>query len=244
MTAGRSSARTRGRPSKPAAPENGGAAHSAAEKARAEGLSSADYRSRLRLRLLQIGRQIVTEEGLGPLQARRLAAAAECSVGTIYNVFGGLDGLILAINSETLRDFGRTAEAAAQRVSGASLETRLVALAITYLDFATANLLRWKAVFEHRVPADMVVPPTYVEDRERLLALIEGQLKGAISDPETRATAARALFAAVHGIVMLGLDEKLGIFSPAECERQIRFIVAVTAQGFGALEAAASKAPQ
>ena len=43
--------------------------------------------------------------------------------------------------------------------------------------------------------------------------------------------AAHALFSAVHGIVLLSLDAKLGPFEPATCERQIRFVVEHVVQG-------------
>src|SRR5258708_32211351 len=46
---------------------------------------------------------LVASEGLGALQARRLALLAGCSVGAIYNVFPDLDDLILEANSRTLR---------------------------------------------------------------------------------------------------------------------------------------------
>ena len=45
----------------------------------------------------------------------------------------------------------------------------------------------------------------------------------------------QALFSGVHGIVWLALDNKLGALGPAECERQIRFIVGAAARGVMAL---------
>ena len=57
----------------------------------------------IRAAALKSAEMIVVEEGLGALNARRVAAEADCSVGTLYNIFGQLDGLIDAVNLTTLR---------------------------------------------------------------------------------------------------------------------------------------------
>ena len=188
------------------------------------------YRDRLKVRLLQAAEVVLATEGLAALQARRIAQDAACSVGTLYNIFGDIHGLILAANERTLHDLGRVLTAAGQRTAHAALEVRLMALAAAYLDFATANQLRWRAVFEHRLPDEREVPQTYLDDRRWLLAMIESQLEGSIAGLQARSDAAHALFSAVHGIVLLSLDAKLGPFEPATCERQIRFIVAHVVQ--------------
>ncbi len=183
------------------------------------------YRERLRERLLASAEATVKREGLEGLQARRVAQDSGCSVGTLYNIFGDLDGLVLETNTRTLSELGRLLKATAQRCARGDINSHLNALAITYLDFATANQNRWRAVFEHRLPISKPMPESYRNDRRRLLALIEDQLKNAITDPAARSDAAHALFSAVHGIVLLSLDAKLGPFDPAKCERQIRFLV-------------------
>ena len=48
----------------------------------------------LRVEALKIAEEIVVGEGLAALTARRVAGETGCSVGTLYNVFGQLDGLI------------------------------------------------------------------------------------------------------------------------------------------------------
>jgi AcrR family transcriptional regulator len=189
------------------------------------------YRDRQRTVMLHAVEEIIASEGLAAAQARRIAQAANCSVGTLYNVFGDIDGLLLAANQRTLQDLGRVLMAASARSASADTLARLMALASAYLDYASANQRRWRAVFEHVLPDDKLAPPSYREDRRNLLALIETQLEQAISAPEARADAAHALFSAVHGIVLLSIDAKLGPFEPARCERQIRFIVENVVKG-------------
>lgn len=195
------------------------------------GAHEESYRDRLKVRLLQAAESVMATEGLAAVQARRIAQDGACSVGTLYNIFGDIDGLILATNERTLHDLGRVLLVAGQRSAGSGLEVRLMALATAYLDFATVNRRRWRAVFEHTLPDTREVPASYQEDRRRLLALIESQLDSTIADAQARSDAAHALFSAVHGIVLLSLDAKLGPFEPAMCERQIRFIIAHVVRG-------------
>ena len=184
-----------------------------------------NYRDRQRAGLLHAAEAVLAEEGLSAVQARRISQAAGCSIGTLYNVFGDIDGLVLAVNERTLGDLGRILSATAQRAAEGDLGTRLMALAITYLDFASVNQRRWRAVFEHRLPETKPPPASYREDRRRLLALIETQLEQKLPEPATRSVAAHALFASVHGIVLLALDGKIEAFDPVQCERRIRFMV-------------------
>jgi AcrR family transcriptional regulator len=190
------------------------------------------YRTRIAVRVLEVAERILETEGLPGLQARRIAKESDCAVGTLYNIFGDIDGLIIAANARTLHAFGRRAEAAMQRASGGSLEERLMALALTYLDFAIAHRLRLKAVFDHQLAdPEGEVSASYLSDQARLFALIETPLEPFIGDLAARANAARAMFAAVHGIVAMAIDRKLGPFNAQATERQVRFVVEAMAKG-------------
>ncbi len=185
-------------------------------------------------RLLARAAAILELEGLDAVQARRVAAEAECSVGTLYNVFGDIDGLIVAVNAETLGLLGEAVRAGAEATAGQGLGDRMQALATAYMRFALDNRRRWEAVFKHRLPPGRPVPPSYLEDQARLLAVIEVVLGGVVPDRERRATAARALYGAVHGIVALALDDRLGGQMMRELEVQLAFIVEVAARGLNA----------
>ena len=196
------------------------------------------YRQRLETRMVDIAERLLVTEGLGAVQARRVVQEADCSVGTLYNVFGGLDGLIIAANTRSLRVLGEKLETASRGGRPeAALEHRLMALALAYRDFAYQQNSRWRALFDHRMEAGKSVPDGYRAEQAALLRLIEQCIEGHIADPDARSSAARALFSGVHGIVWLALDDKLGSLGPEETERQIRFIVGAAARG---LEAALS----
>jgi AcrR family transcriptional regulator len=188
-------------------------------------LRDADFREKMRARLLAVAKRLIVDEGLAAVQARRVASEAGCSVGTVYNVYGDIDGLVLAANATTLHDLGSALETVRKHVQGQDVEERLMALAVTYLDFAISSQRRWRAVFEHRLPDGYPTPESYIADRRALLALIEAELAQVLPDADQRIDAARALFSATHGNVLLALDGKLGDIAPDQCERQIRFLV-------------------
>ena len=196
-----------------------------------EGGSRAGYREKLRDEVLVIGERIVASEGLDGLQARRLAREARCAVGSLYNVFGDIDDLIAAVNGLTLSRLGEDLATALAGSGTGDVRSRLLALALGYMRFAVTHQPAWKAVFEHRRAAGSKPPQAYVEEQMRLIGFIESVIAPAVAAPVERGRQARALFAAVHGIVSLALDDRLGGIARGELELQVRFIVDVIANG-------------
>lgn len=177
------------------------------------------------------------------MRARALAQEVGCAVGAIYNVVEDLDDLVLLVNARTLAaierdlsaaDQGRDAAAPhSQAPDAQSAIARLVRMALAYLDYAAAHTPRWRALFEHRMPAGREVPGWYREQQQRLLAHVEEFLL-ALQEQESRvrrALLARSLFSAVHGLVLLGLEEKLQPIPLPVLREQVRFVVAAIGRG-------------
>ena len=196
------------------------------------------YRDRLREEILTLTARLLETEGLDAVQARRIARDADCSVGTIYNIFGDIDGLIVAANSRTLAAMGRSLGAARNTATALPVRDQLMQLAIAYLQFALENQLSWEAVFKYRWSPGSEIPATYLDEQARLLALIENAIERLIPQAEQRARIARALFGAVHGIIALALDNRLGGRLRPEIEDQVRFIVDIVARGLAQPEMA------
>jgi AcrR family transcriptional regulator len=188
-------------------------------------------REALRKVILEKAGAIVASEGLAAVQARRLAAEGGCSVGTLYNIFGDRDGLILAINRETLTALSLPLDAARQACASAPLEERLLSLAAAYMTFALANRNRWLAVFEFRLPDDTPLPADFEAERARLMNLLVETIGADVADAVQRQTAARALFGAAHGILHLAVNNRLSDFDRSEVDRDLRFIVQAAAAG-------------
>jgi AcrR family transcriptional regulator len=195
------------------------------------------YREKLKTAMLSIAARVLEAEGLEGLQARRVAREAGCSVGTLYNIFESLDDLIIVANARTLDDLGRALIVARDASGQAPLESRLQALALAYLRFAIVHEKSWRAVFEHHMTSGQPVPGWYREAQAKQFELVEEVLRDVMPESKTRWRAARALFSAVHGIVALALDRKLGAFDPAETEAQVRLILTAAAHGLAAAHA-------
>jgi AcrR family transcriptional regulator len=188
-------------------------------------MTVADRRQSLREALIGAAEQAITAEGLGGVRARDLARQVGCALGAIYNVFADLDDLILAVNARTLAALEQQLTRAGGAEGGSERDravAHLVALARAYTDFAAASPLRWRAVFEHRLPRGREVPEWFVGEQEVLCPGLA---------PAERALLARSLFSAVHGVVLLGLEEKLQAMPLDVLREQVKTIVTAAARG-------------
>jgi AcrR family transcriptional regulator len=186
-------------------------------------MSMPGYRDRLKSNIVRVAREILVSDGLEGLQARRVARGADCSVGTIYNLFGNLDMVIITANADTLDELH--GELLRSKDGMSTMDAQLNAMASMYLSFAVERTTEWRAIFEHRLTTKTTVPDWYLLKQSELFAVVEGILEQAIAAPNRRLEAARALFSAVHGVIALALNEKLGIFDRNATERQVKFIV-------------------
>lgn len=199
---------------------------------------TAARRQNLKEALVTAAARAIETGGLRGLKARDLAAQAGCAVGAIYNVVADLDDLVLLVNARTLAALER-ALTAAGGTDGSEAEKphdaigRLVRLGLAYTDFAAANRERWRALFDHRMPQGRDLPEWYVADQRRLFDYLEQPLKMLRTGetPERRALLARSLFSAVHGIVTLGLEEKLQLIPLPVLRQQVTTLVEAMGTG-------------
>ncbi len=192
-------------------------------------MSMPNYRDRQKSSIVRVAREILADEGLAGLQARKIANAADCSVGTIYNLFGSLDMVVIFANAETLNELHDDLVRA--KSSAAAFHQQLEALAQAYLGFAMRRTPEWRALFEHRFTTKTTVPEWYLQAQADVFAIVEDLLRPTIVADHSRSEAARALFSAVHGVVCIALDQKLGAFDGSAAERQVHFIVKSIAHG-------------
>jgi AcrR family transcriptional regulator len=204
----------------------------------------AERRRKLRDALVAAAERTIETEGLRGLKARELAYKVGCAVGAIYNVVTDLDDLIFAVNARTLAALEEKLTAAGGVGSSGSIEDavgRLSKQALAYLDFAAANTPRWRAVFDHQPPAGRAVPDWYLADQMRLFSYVEEPLKALLPSATAArlALVARSLVSAVHGIVVLGLEEKLQLIPLPVLREQVTLLV--DAMGRGLAESGGAK---
>jgi AcrR family transcriptional regulator len=192
--------------------------------------AGAQRRTKLRERLLDVARQSIAARGLSGLKARDLASEAGCALGAIYTAFDDLDELILRVNLSTLQRLGEALDAA---LASAPPAGALQALARAYLDFARRDEPSWRTLFEHRLSGGAPVPDWYSDARNQLFSRLEGPLAALLPHREAddRARLARTLFSAVHGVVTLGLEQKIAATPPETLEAELDHLVRLIAAG-------------
>ncbi len=197
-------------------------------------MNTAVRREQLRDALIDAAARAIAKQGISGLKARALADEVGCAVGAIYNVVADLDELVLLANARTLAELEEALTAATSPGQGPDWAIeQLVKLALAYLDFAASRRSQWQALFEHRLASGQVPPEWYQRDLERLFEYVERPIEELQPDlaPARRALLARSLFSAAHGLVALGLEEKLQFIPLPALREQVTTIV--TALGLG-----------
>lgn len=196
-------------------------------------MDTAARHAQLKEALVDAALQIIATEGIGGLKARALADEVGCAVGAIYNVVADLDELILLTNSRTLSQLETALTSAAASGSGVDWAVeQLVKLALAYLEFATTYRPQWHALFDHRT-GEKAVPDWYRLEQERMFSYVErpvDELRPGLA-PAERLLLARSMFSAVHGLVALGLEEKLQFIPLPTLRQQVTTIAKALGRG-------------
>jgi len=197
-------------------------------------------REKLRADLIQAAERRIAERGLAGLKTRDLAREIGCANGAVYNLVADVDELVLRVGSRTLRRLDE-ALSAAETGEHSPRET-LVRIAIAYCDFAAENLELWRAMFEHRMEAHKEVPDWSVDDQMQLFRHIYKPLAALLPkrSAEELGITARSLFSAVHGMVALGLEQRLVAVPLPALRKEIAGLVRAMIDGLIAGELAAS----
>ena len=163
------------------------------------------------------GRRQLAEAGLARFSAREVAKRVGYSIGTLYNVFGSYDGLMLALNARTLALWAEHLRTRLLTSGG----DRIKALVHGYFEFATANAATWIAIYEHRMADGGPAPESYQALAADLMSLAASEVARALPGVGEDAVLAltRSLVATVHGHCAFALYRTfsmLGETAPAD----------------------------
>lgn len=163
------------------------------------------------------GHKHMAEVGFARFSAREVAKRIGYSIGTLYNVFGTLDQLLIAINTRTFQLWAEDVRAALER----SGPDRIRCLVEAYFGFARANRHSWTAIYDHHLPPDVVLSDEQNQRRGGLTQIIVDEVV-AILPSRAQGDAprlARSLIAVVHGHCVYDLNGSfalMGIEQPME----------------------------
>ena len=169
-----------------------------------------ERRAKLREALIEAAERAISAKGLAGLKTRELAQEIGCANGGVYNLVEDVDELILRVGSRTLARLDASLSLAEMSGPRTPRET-LVRIAVAYCDFAAENLELWRALFEHRMQPGKAVPEWAIAEQMDLFRHIYKPLAALFPQrtPAQLGVTARSLFSAVHGMVILGLEQKL-----------------------------------
>jgi AcrR family transcriptional regulator len=191
-----------------------------------------ERREKLRCELILAAERSIGAKGMAGLKTRELARDIGCANGAVYNLVEDMDELILLVGSRTLARLDASLTVAESDGPASAGET-LARIAVAYCDFAADNLELWRALFEHRMAPGKPIPEWAIEQQMELFRHIYRPLATLFpkrSAAELSVTA-RSLFSAVHGMVALGLEQKL-IAVPVDALRaEIALIVRAMVRG-------------
>jgi AcrR family transcriptional regulator len=194
-----------------------------------------ERRAKLRDALILAAERSIEAGGLTGLKTRELAREIGIANGAVYNLVEDMDELILRVGSRTLARLDAALSEAESRGHAVPADM-LVRIALAYCDFAAENLQLWRALFEHRMAPGKDLPEWAISEQMDMFRHIYRPLAALYPkrSAEQLSVTARSMFSAVHGMVALGLEQKL-IAVPLEALRsEVATIVTAMVAGLTA----------
>ena len=194
------------------------------------GRRSDHTREQLRELILEQGHRQLAEVGFARFSAREVAKRIGYSIGTIYNVFGSYDALMLALNGRTLDIWLAFLE---QRLAGCG-EGRLDTAIEAYFDFALGQRHAWTALYDFRLPEGTPPSEEYRAKVSAITGVIVREIAAVLPSKvqDQALPLARSLLASVHGhcffalngtFAMLGESDPAGAAKARVADAMARF---------------------
>ena len=165
-------------------------------------------RNELRGKILNLGWQKLQDQGGSALRIRDLAKGCGCSVGTVYNVFEGINEIVLRLNLRSLRILSEMIMTSLEKAK--DLRSGVRGMGTAYMGFAKAHPHQWTTLFERE---SVEAPPKwYLDDVNHMLNGIEHELVEKFHlEQESAIKLVGFFWAAIHGITSIMLHKKTRI---------------------------------
>ena len=178
------------------------------------GRRSDHSRAELESLIVTEGHRLMAEVGFARFSAREVAKRIGYSVGTVYNVMGTHDRLMLSINTLTFRLWADHLRACLADQP----DDRIAALVGGYFSFARENTNLWMAIYDHRLPPGDPMPEDYAAERGELTGIVAAEIARVL--PPARIgeapALARSLVATVHGHCFFELNGTFALLGEKE----------------------------
>lgn len=149
------------------------------------------------------------------LSLRKVAAMIGYVPSTLVNVFGNYNLLLLHAVAQTLDEL--FAEAENEMNNAVSAEDALRRLAYCYQSFAASHPYRWQLIFQHTMNGDDL-PEWQSERIDNMTGMLETLIRQITPEKSEKEIIeiSRVLWAGVHGITLLSVDDKLFTSTPVD----------------------------
>lgn len=155
--------------------------------------------------------EFLTHLPASQLSLRKVAKMIGYAPSTLIHTYKNWSMLLLKVNARTLDRLMAKLTPLEQEI--ADPEQRLYAIAEAYCAFACKQPHLWTLVFEHKLPAGIDIPGWMQQRINQLFGLVANCLTDMNASVKTEQTllSANTLWASVHGITLLALDDKLSL---------------------------------
>jgi len=176
---------------------------------------------------IDTARKIIIEDGQKALTARKLAEEIGYTPGTLYNVFGSMDGVVFKVNYETLEALETELLQSVQSNMNEPIEIKIKEMAKAYIDFSYKNKNLWLLIFDYTSPQGQRAPQWFKDKIENLFSGLENILEGnsVFKSDKEKKMAARTLWSSVHGICYMAQTDKIGLISGESPYKLAEFMI-------------------
>lgn len=160
-------------------------------------------------------KDFLEENSYHELSLRKIANMIGYVPSTLVNIFGNYNLLLLHVVAQTLDELSQESTKATSHCKDAN--EALFELAYCYHDFAQKHPYRWQLVFEHNMNG-AELPDWQAKRIGDMTDMLESLLEQ-ISPDRTESEviqASRVLWAGVHGITLLSVDDKFFSSEPVD----------------------------
>lgn len=160
-------------------------------------------------------KEFLTEQPHHELSLRKIANMIGYVPSTLVNVFGNYNLLLLHVVAQTVDELKIEASHSVEDAN--SSREAIYKLAYCYHDFAQKHPYRWQLIFQHNMNGDQL--PEWQTSR---INDMTGMLEGLVAilypnkSPEQLEQASRVLWAGVHGITLLSVDDMFYTKTPID----------------------------
>jgi AcrR family transcriptional regulator len=173
--------------------------------------------------ILQVATELAAAEGLKGVGVRAIAAKLKISPGTLYNVIGDIDDILLRVNEQTLiRVRGAIQDAI---VPNRDVLSNVLAVAEAYIDFVRAHPKLWSTLIEYSIGSDRELPAWYRDTLEQTVGTVEQLLRPLIASRRDRQRAVAILWATLQGVSTLTASGKLTLVNDDEPHALVELLI-------------------